>query len=145
MNNSNILFQDLRNRYQKMKKIISNEEYIKWIENFNTIYPNFFNSELLKIPKDMSKQDQEKIKMMNIFYCAVEQYADENNIEPIQIENKSFYLIEYNDKGYEVGIKTGLQTFFYSKKIEIKDKNFFINFDNIKNNRKQKVKKLRGI
>lgn len=116
------------------KELVSNYDYIKWIEEFTFKFGSFENDVYPEYSELVSSQDVENISYLQYFYEAIDKYADKNFISPYNDEFCSYYKIQFNDLGYEIGIWFGQGSGFFCNKVDIKDEKEFINFDNIVNN-----------
>lgn len=104
------------NRKRK-EKILENEEYIKWLEEYVKNKNNFTSD----------SSNEENVESLESLYLVIEEYAEENYIYPVEDIFGYHYTISYNKNNYNIGYMTGPETFFYCEKttnesmIEFKD------------------------
>lgn len=90
----------------KIEKIISNTDYINWIDN-HTIKTKavLFSNDYILYKGEYSKEEEEKIKSLTYFYKAINKYASKNSIIPTRtIEGMPIYKIKFGNKIFEIGI-----------------------------------------
>ena len=88
-------------------------------------------------PRVFDSEESKKIEDLKIFYNNILSYGNENYIYPKTFDYGKYYNIKYNNIGYRVIILTG-NIRYSCHRIEINDKDEFIDFDDILNNKKQK-------
>ena len=102
------------------KKIISNYDYIKWLEEFTVKYTSFLDNEWLYTPEDLLPSDAKNVDKLNYFVEEILSYAKRAHIE-IQ-HGKSFetyVTIKYNDIGYIVGYMAGQGVVFFVTRVPV--------------------------
>jgi len=119
----------------KMKKMLSDTEYIKWLDRFTLKHSGFDDSEWLYFPNKISKKDMEHIKDLYLMYSIIEKYSNENYIYPLECKFGNFYKIRFNDIGFEIGVLVGQGTVFFCNRVEIDNEKDFIDFNDIINNK----------
>lgn len=101
--------QEIRNK--KKLEMVSNTEYLDWaisylekkISNNNRKY--FSNDYWFDFdPEKVTEDENKKILDLNLFFDAIKDYADRNNIEyEIYSDREIYYRISYKGKLYDVG------------------------------------------
>lgn len=118
----------------KMKKMISDNSYITWLEEFTEKYSAFGDDDWLYNPFDIPKEDMENVQMLQLLYNIIEKYAQSNYIYPVFTEFGSYYVISYNNVGYQIDMMAGQGVVFTCQRVEVTDGT--IKFEDIQNNRK---------
>ncbi len=131
---ANRIAQKMEQKIREEEEIISNFDYIKWLEKFTKRYPNFTDIDWLYEPEKISKEDLENVNKLCSLFSAINNYAKTNYITTIKKEFTLSYKFTYNNKIYEIGIMQGQGAVFfcYSRIIlgKKKEKNF-ISFENV--------------
>lgn len=118
----------------KIKIIMSNPEYIKWISDFTKDKEGFSDEDLYFF----KGSEKENIEKLGLFYKGIDTYAKENHIYPELNEYGSYYKVKYNNVGYQVGSFEGQgTTVYYLTKSTLKNNEDFIDFNDILSNKKQ--------
>lgn len=124
-------------RNTKIQKMLSNTDYIKWLEIFTTEYSCFNDNDWLYFPERLSKTDLEQVNNLHLMYSGIERYASENYIYPTVCDFGNFYKIKLENTGFEIGMLTGQGTLFFCNRVEIENEKDFIDFNDIINNKKR--------
>ena len=66
----------------KMQKILSNTDYIKWLDRFTIEHSSFFDKDWLHSPEKISKEDLERVNNLHLMYRGIDTYANKNYIYP---------------------------------------------------------------
>ena len=116
------------------KEIISNYEYINWLEKFTDTYPKFSSDTWLYEPDTLSSIDSENVDKLCHFFEAIRKYTEDNFIEMMAHTHTygEYSCIKYNNNWYEIGICVGQGSFVYVERIEPQDT--FIDFECIVKN-----------
>lgn len=120
---------------EKSEKIISNNEYMLWLENFSSKHNNFCDDYWIKPNNNITEEDIQNVKNLSILFEAISNYANDNFIEPIYYSLGEYYYIKFNDTFYQIGIMTWEGTLFFCDKAKKCDKKY-IDFSDIRNNKK---------
>ena len=75
----------------KMQEMLSNTDYIKWLDKFTIEYSSFSDNDWLYFPEKISKEDLEKVNNLHLMYRGIEKYASENYICPTDCNFGNFY------------------------------------------------------
>ena len=123
---------DIKKR-DSINAIISNTDYITWLEKFTKEYPGFTDVDWLYGRKKLDKNNYQNVDKLLYLYDAITEYASRNYIYPHD-DNGIYYVIKYNNIAYEIGVMVGQGIITFctrSTKIEKA-----IDFNNIINNQK---------
>ena len=126
-------------------KILKDDNYIIWLNDFINKYP-IFNSKGTR-KKGLSEKDKENIKLLKFFYGVVENYAKSNFITCNTNQYGDSYGIKYNDLCFEIVKVEGKTTFYFCNKVDEDAYSMYVNYNNIKinkiSNKKEKIEDLR--
>ena len=126
----------LEERKNKVKEIVSNDNYINWLQEFTIKYPNFRSDTLFDNNK-LSLIDKDNINNLKLLFEAIYNYASSNYIYPLNdFDFVEYYRIKYNNISYEIGIITDKGTLFFCERVNNID-DTFIDFNNIILNKKE--------
>jgi len=117
--------------------LVSNTEYILWLENFTITNPSFGDDNWLYYPEKISKEDSKRVSELCSFFKGITQYADRNFIPFCHNDYDTYTFIKFNNIGYKIGIISGQGSFAYCERVDISSNNVFIDFNDIINNKKQ--------
>lgn len=133
------LLADLIRLQRLEKELISNTEYILWLENFTIANPCWSDDNWLYCPEEISKEDYKKVGEFHCFFNGIMDYAERNFIPPHYDEFGTYNFIKFNNIGYKIGVMIGQGSLTYCERIDIShdDDNVFIDFNDIVNNKKQ--------
>lgn len=121
----------------KAKAIISNNKYMLWLEKFTASHPSFTDDTWLYSPEDISKEDYDNVADICSFFDGIMHYANKNYLHIYYDCDGSNVFIKFNNIGYNLGIIHGQGTYIYCNRVEISSDHFFIDFNDIMNNKKQ--------
>lgn len=124
-------------REKDIKELTSNEEYIKWLNEFSKDHKGFMSDDWQFSSDKISKLDQKNVLRTFILFEAIKKYATENFIYPNTYSCGVLYRIKFNNVGYEVGTFEGYETLYYVNRVELEYEKFYIDFKDIINNVKQ--------
>jgi hypothetical protein len=106
---------DMNKRNLKKKKIISNYDYISWIEKFMLSHDSFADDSWLYNPSEISKEDLQNVRMLDIFFGALSEYCHKYyiNIECDEEFEEERINLKYNGIGYQFGLVVGQGAYVY--------------------------------
>lgn len=114
-----------KEREIKIKEIISNYEYINWLEEWTIKNPNFNDYLSLTNKNNISDNDLENINKLNLFFSGIERYASKNYIYPtLDSSFTEYYKIKYNNIGYYIGLITEKGIISFCKRTNEIDESF---------------------
>jgi hypothetical protein len=121
------------------KDILSNTKYIDWLENFTKEHKEFTDDEWTYCPEKLSISDLEKVNKLHLLYDGIDEYASKNYLYPTVVDFGAVHKIKLNNTGFEIGVFTGQGSLFFCRRIKISknNKQNFIDFNDIINNKKQ--------
>lgn len=119
------------------KRLVSNNEYILWLENFTIANPTFGDDTWIYYPDKLSKEDSERVDELCSFFNGIMEYADRNFMPVCHDSYDTYAFIKFNNIGYKIGIMSGQGSFAYCERVEISSDNVFIDFNDIMTNKKQ--------
>lgn len=127
----------LKNNDEKSKEIISNTDYLKWLERFTIEHQSFTDDTWLCFPEKISKEDHEMVNSLHLLYEGIDLYAKKNYIYPTECEFGGYYRIKLDNVGYEVGMLVGQGTLFFCNRTPINKDLEYIDFNDIIGNKKK--------
>ena len=106
---------DMNKRNLKKKKIISNYDYISWIEKFMLSHDSFADDSWLYNPSEISKEDLQNVRMLDIFFGALSEYCHKYyiNFECDEVFDEERINLKYNGIGYQFGLVVGQGAYVY--------------------------------
>lgn len=121
----------LEERKKIKKEIVSNDNYINWLESFTNKYYKFRDDDFIYNKHDLTDDDLENVNNLSLLYSGINDYATGNYIYPFADSDFVYYYkIKYNNIGYEIGVITGRENlYFCEKNTNIDDS--FIDFNDI--------------
>lgn len=129
----------------KISELISNNEYMLWLENFTNNKTVFCDDEWIYFPDKLSKQDNENVDKLNLLYYALERYASDNSINYSGDDYEMYYMIKFNNTGYKIGVSHGQGSRYFCERVGIDDFSKYISFKDLQNNIKRKQINLQGL
>ena len=88
--------------------MLTNTNYINWLANFTSKYPNFTDDD----------------------------WASENNINPVECDFGNFYKIKLGNAGFLLGYIIGQGTIYFCNRVQLENLDDFIDFKDIINTKK---------
>ena len=120
------------------KEIISNTDYIVWLEKFTSEHPYFMGGDWLYQSNKISKEDYQHVLELTHLYMGIDKYANKNYLYPTLESYTSCYLIKFNETYFEIGIFYGQGTSAFCNRIkEVEKDEKFIDFNDVINNKEQ--------
>lgn len=113
-----------KRREEFQEKMVYSTEYMDWLEKFSSREPfnNFTTKTFTYSDLDIiTKEEQEKVEDLEFLFEAINEYATENYIYPHKEEYGFYYIINYNDNSYKIGIDNGQATRFYVVRLSNKE------------------------
>lgn len=116
---------------EKILLLMSNIDYIHWIDNYIEVNKGFSEDDLICFSSYLSIGDKEHIGLLPLFYRGISNYAGNHYTYAKFNEFGEYYNLKYENIGLEVGILEGENLSHYCNKIEIKEDDSFIDFQDI--------------
>ena len=106
---------DLNKRNLKKKKIVSNYDYISWLEKFTLAHASFADDSWLYNPSEISKEDLKNVRILDIFFGGVAEYCHKYyiNIDCEEEFEEERINLKYNGVGYQIGLVVGQGSYVY--------------------------------
>ena len=130
---------------EKIKRIMSNTDYIEWLEKFTEDKESFADIEYKYCSEQLKEIDQKNIEDLYLFYAGIERYASNNHIVPKYFDFGEFYKIKYNNFYFKIGIAYGQGNSIFCHKVTGKNLKGFINFNSILTNDSDSLNKLSNL
>lgn len=135
-----ILNRYLRDR-ERANELVSNSEYILWLEKFTVEHPIFSSDQWLYAPEELSKEDFANVELLSLFLEGIDNYAGRNFLTLIPSDLGDDWghhvFIKFNNVGYDIGVEHGQGSYNYCERIDISSDKHFIDFNDIMSNKKQ--------
>lgn len=132
----NAIVDEILKELDEQKALISNYDYINWIENFTVEYPAFSSDSWLYFPEQISLEDYTKVEKLDSFFSALLAYCDKYLIntskDNLKVFEASRIHIKYNNIGYTLRLFIGQGSIVTIERSEITED--FIDFESIVNN-----------
>lgn len=118
---------------EQIKRMIENDEYIKWLEDVTNRVGFFFESELHKSDR-YNLNDEKYIGLVNKFYECIDLYAKINYLYPENDLSYTTYVIKYGENNYSIGKGRTVHDCGYYCAKNIKTECDVIQYEDFKNN-----------
>ena len=133
--NNDDFFTKLLKKEDKIKKISSNTDYILWLIKFTLNNPEFSDEDFLYFSDKITDEDNDYVNDLGLFFEVIDRYSKKNYLYPVPCDYGGFYRIKFNNNAFEIGCLTGQGIVYFCNKVNINDYEFFIDFDDIMNNK----------
>ena len=128
------------------KDIVSNDTYMRWLEEFTNEFESFSDDSWLYCKEEISEKNHEMVRMLSNLFEAVDSFAEMNYIPSKKVDFGYSYDISFNDNVYEIGFLQGQGTVFFVNRLKEKEKANPISFEDIKRGEKtERAKKIDSI
>lgn len=99
------------------QKLVSNTDYITWLEKFMSTHPTFCDDEWLYFPEQLEPENLENVSNLWHFFQGITMYVDSG----YKTEDEFGYSIQimFNGIGYKIGVQHGQGSYHYCEKVEI--------------------------
>ena len=138
----NVSSENITKKYAEMLKatqeaeeqLVSNCDYILWLEDFTQTYKTFSTNSWLYAQKEISEESYDNVQKLFLFFNAISNYCYKFyiNIEWYESFERERVHIKHNNVGYQLGLVVGQGSFVYVSREEPQDN--AICFDSIMNN-----------
>ena len=98
---------------EKMKDIVSNDEYITWLCNYLNENHYLSDDDWMYFPDKIKEEDRINASKMCLLYQIVDKYAINNNINPVDDRYGHSYIIGYCDYVFDLGVRLDEGVKFY--------------------------------
>lgn len=122
-----------KRRKEEKEKLISNYDYISWLEKFTTLYEKFSDDSWLYKSEELSEEDNANVNILWLFFEAISDYCNKYyiDISSDRGDEEECVNIRHNGIGYQFGLVCGQGSYVYVKR-KIPEENA-IAFDDILN------------
>lgn len=123
----------LKEQEENMKleqNLVSNTDYITWLEEFMSTHPTFCDDEWLYFPEQLEPENLENVSKLWHFFQGITMYVDSS----YKTGDEFGYSVQimFNDIGYKIGIQHGQGSYCYCEKVEIfHNESDFVDFNEI--------------
>lgn len=124
-------------RSEKIKTLMSNSSYFKWLNQFTQDKEGFYDTDWLYDSESLTDIDKENVEKLSLFYDGIAQYAKPNYLYPTPCEFGDFYKIRLNEIGFEIGLLVGQGAVSFCKRVVVEKEEEFIDLNDIINGKKQ--------
>ena len=105
----------IKQRAADKKELVSNDNYILWLENFTSVYKSFSDDSWLYKPEELSEVDAKNVERLSLFFEALSEYCAKYYIntscnEEFEAERIN---IRHNGVGYQIGCVVGQGAYVY--------------------------------
>ena len=138
--NKNSVVAKLIERRDQIRNIISNPDYVNWLDTFTkTLGSGFNDDEWLYYDSDgVSNDDLDKASKISLLFDGIMEYADNSGIEEVSIEEGLCYNVRYNDFMFKIGLVVGQGGYCFCGRIDNGEDIKFIDFNDVMNSTKNK-------
>lgn len=120
---------DLVKHREHAQKLISNDEYMRWLEKFTLSYPRFSDDDWLYCPERLTEEDYNKVQELQYFYNGLVNY-DNTKVIPVECEFwNTKVIVKFNSISYEISLMVGQGSVISVKRCEISPDEPFIDFN----------------
>lgn len=118
--NSNRLIEELAASEVKKKELVSDYNYILWLEKFTLLYERFTDDMWLYRPEELSKEDSKNVENISLFFGALSEYCLKYHINFVRGERYKTESIDirHNAVGYQIGLIVGQGAYVYVERKE---------------------------
>lgn len=115
--------EEMKRRDIAKSELISDDEYISWLENFTSIYEKFTDETWLYNPEELLELNYKNVSKMGLFFEALSDYCRKYYINMNCDEGPAFerIIIKHKDVGYEFGLIVGQGAIVYVERQAPKD------------------------
>lgn len=111
-------------RMEQEKKLVSNYDYISWLEKFTLLHESFADNSWLYSPGEISKEDLSNVENLCYFFNGItDGYCQKYYINTDSHDDfeRECIHIKYNNVGYQIGLVVGQGSYVYVNREEPKD------------------------
>ena len=106
--------------YGKMIKMISDESYIRWIEDFTNTHSEFSSDDWDYKPDEISPEDYANVVDLDLFFRAISNYVEDyylvSRVTP-QGFYDNYFVLKFNNVAYLIGLCVGQGAFTYCHRL----------------------------
>lgn len=111
----NRFLEEIKRKNNEKRELISNYEYISWLEKFTLIHECFSDDSWLYKPKELSEADNANVKKLSIFFEILYDYCNKYyiNVSSKEVFEAERINIKHNGIGYQIGLVVGQGAYVY--------------------------------
>ena len=115
--------EEIKKRNAVKEELVSDDNYIRWLEKFTFKYKKFIDDTWLYKPEELSEFDSKNVGKIGLFFEALSDYCRKYyiNIDCNEGHVVECINIKYNDVGYEIGLIVGQGACVYVERKAPKD------------------------
>ena len=108
-------WENMRKRNVDKKELISNNNFILWLEQFTLRYNAFTDDDWLYKPDELSEVDTRNVGKLGLFFEAMSDYCHKYyiNIDSNEMYEDECINIRHNGIGYQLGLVVGQGAYIY--------------------------------
>jgi len=127
-------------KIRKIKELLNNDNYFNWLNEFTNTMTIFLEG----IDYDISKEDNDNIKLVDVLFDLVNRYAKNNNIKLTAFKNGTYYVIQNSNIYYQIGVVIlNNHVGYFISRCDKETNKKIINIDNIREEySNQKLKRI---
>ena len=135
--NKEKLTKEREERKRKIKALLSNYDYMNWLNKFTKDNNGFYTEYYLYNTLEISKEDLDNVNKFKLLFEGIDKYAYKNYIYPDIDDYQIVYGIKdnVNEIYYKIGLITGQGSYYFCDRVEYTDEMNFIDFNDIMNDR----------
>lgn len=122
---------------KKIKEMSTSSEYILWLKEFTDKTPEFSDEDYVYFPEQISESDNNYVDDLGLFFEVIERYAEKNYITKMPCDFGGFYPVRLDNNGFYIGCLVGQGVVHFCKRVEVTNKEHFIDYNDIMNNKTQ--------
>ena len=102
------------------KELISNCDYMMWLEKFTLLYSSFADNTWLYKPDEISENEKEKVEKLELFFEGLSEYCHKYyiNISCNERFEEERINIKHDGIGYQLGLVIGQGGYVYVERKE---------------------------
>ena len=127
----------LRVKKEKMKELISKNDYIRWLSSFLKDKHQFSDEDWMYFLDLFEDSDRLNMAKICLLYEVVSIYASKNNININNCDYGNYYKVIYEDFCFDIGVRLDQGVIFFCNEDTIKENDSVIDFNNILNIKEQ--------
>lgn len=113
-NYNELYLESMRQQKNELEKVLENNSYMQWLENFAKMHPYFTDDSWLYDCSEIGDENYSNVIMLSHLFYVVENYANRNGIAPNLDGCNMYYIISFNNVYYAIGHIIG--SIFYCKR-----------------------------
>lgn len=117
----------------QMEQMLSDNDYADWLERFTNRKESFNSNDVAYCNEESSKTDKENIGNLELLFSGINRYCRGKGICPQLEPTGSYYLMQYNYIGYQIGYRANPYIgIYYCNRVKEHVDETYIDFNDIK-------------